>query len=255
VPELDRPEPPYLQIARRIREQITTGQLADGDLVPSARQICAEYNVAVATATKTLNWLKTQNLTRAIRGRGTVVDTGSLYRAAPDRSTAVLRTGRIYPPGHYAGNIQAEVVTAPQHVADALGVEPGSQVIRRQRVTYNQDDEPLSRSISWFDGTLAAPAPALLEPERIRQGTFRYVEEQTGRVRSLRERLLFSAGFAAEEEAGQLGVPVGSPVLRGRNWYYDTDGAVIEYGESAAAPNVEASIEYTIDGNEQKGTA
>ena len=47
--------------------------------------------------------------------------------------------------------------------------------------------------------------------------------------------------------AEQLGLPVGSPVLRGRNWYYDTDGGVIEYGESAATAGVEASVEYGTD--------
>ena len=85
------------------------------------------------------------------------------------------------------------------------------------------------------------------------QGTFRYVEEQTGRARSPRERILFSAGYATEDEATLLGLSVDTPVLRGRNWYYDTDGEVIEYGESAAAPNIEASIEYATtehDGNE-----
>lgn len=253
--ELERPDPPYVQIARRIKEQIVGGQLADGDPVPSARQICTEYGVAIATAAKALGLLKSEGLTRSVPGRGTVVDAGRLHRTAHDYALAVLRTGRIYPPGHYAGNIHAELVPAPEHVADALNVEPGSQVIRRQRVTYNGSDEPLSRSTSWFDGALAPSAPALLESERIKQGTFRYVEERTGRVRSLRERLLFSAGFATEDEAQLLGVPIGSPVLRGRNWYYDTDGGVLEYGESAATAGVEASIEYgndTTNGDEKR---
>ncbi len=252
MPQLERTDPPYMQIARSIRDRITSGQLRDGDPVPSARQICADWGVAMNTAAKALRQLKDEGLTRALPGSGTVVDTAHLHRSARDRSIAVLTTGRVYPPGHYAGNIQAQLVTAPDRVADALGVEPGSKVIRRQRVTYSQSDEPLSRSVSWFDGSLARSAPALLESERIVQGTFRYVEQQTGRIRSPRERILFSAGFATEEEASLLGLSADSPVLRGRNWYYDTNGDVIEYGESAAAPNIEASIEYTTenDGNE-----
>jgi DNA-binding GntR family transcriptional regulator len=240
-----------MQIARSIREQILSGQLADGDPVPSARQICADWNVAMNTAARALRQLKDEKLTRAQPGSGTVVDTSQMYRSARDRSVAVFTTGRIYPPGHYAGNLQAELVAAPDRVADALGIEPGSEVIRRRRVTYSQHDEPLSRSVSWFDGALAVSAPALLEPKRITQGTFRYVEEQTGRVRSSRERILFSAGFASDEDADLLGLAVGSPVLRGRNWYFDVNGDVIEYGESAAAPNIETSVEYnTIDENE-----
>ncbi len=247
MPQLERNDPPYMQIAGSIRDQITSGQLREGDPVPSARQICADWGVAMNTAAKALRQLKDEGLTRAQPGSGTVVDTARLHRSARDRSLAVLATGRIYPPGHYAGNIAAELVRAPDRVADALGVEPGSEVIRRQRVTYSQGDKPLSRSISWFDGSLAKSAPALLRSERIVQGTFRYVEEQTGRTRSPRERILFSAGFATDEEAALLGLSVDSPVLRGRNWYYDTNGEVIEYGESAAVPSIEARIEYSTE--------
>ena len=77
----------------------------------------------MSTATKALAWLKAEQLTRAERGRGTVVHASGLHRTAHDYAVAVLRTGRIYPPGHYAGNIRAELVPAPEHVAHALAVQ------------------------------------------------------------------------------------------------------------------------------------
>jgi len=159
---------------------------------------------------------------------------------------SVLLTGRIYPEGHYARIVAAELVDAPDWVADSLGISAGP-VIRRQRTTYDAGGKPLSVSVSWFDGSLADVAPLLLQRERILEGTARYIENCTGRARSRREKILLRAGAATEEEAHQLQVPQGSPVLRGRNWYWDTEGDVIEYGESAAGEDLESSFEYDVE--------
>ena len=66
---------------------------------------------------------------------------------------------------------------APDAIADALGVPPGAQVIRRHRVTY-RDDAPVSASTSWLPGDLAGLAPRLLTTERILEGTPGYIEHE-----------------------------------------------------------------------------
>ncbi|GIF91804.1 GntR family transcriptional regulator [Catellatospora chokoriensis] len=66
-------EPPFRQIVGQIRAQIDGGQLRPGDRVPSARQITAEWGVALATATKVLAALRAEGLVEAVRGVGTVV--------------------------------------------------------------------------------------------------------------------------------------------------------------------------------------
>lgn len=243
MPSIERQEPPYLQVVRHIREQIISGQLSDGDVVPSARQITRDWDVAIATAMKALSTLRAEGLVRAIPGKGTVVE-AKQHRSAHDRSAAVLSTGRIYPPGHYARILSAELAPAPEHVADALHLAESSPVIRRQRVTYDSNNIPLSTSVSWFDGALANQAPLLLQAERIVQGTARYIEEQTGRVRGPLEQdtTYLEAGEASEEEARALNIAMGSPILRGQNIYRDIDGEVIEYGDSAALKGLKVRI-------------
>jgi DNA-binding GntR family transcriptional regulator len=247
MPELSRVEPPYLQIVRHIRDDITAGRLKDGDHVPSAREIVAEWGVALATATKALTTLRTEGLVKGIPGVGTVVQATNVHRSARDYSISALRTGRIYPPGHYAKIVSSELVPAPDEIADALGLDHGSTVIRRQRTIYDADGLALSASLSWFDGALSTTAPLLLKRDRILQGTTRYVIEQTGVSRSPRERMLMAAGAATSQEAEQLGIAESAPVLRSRNWAWDIDGAVIEYGESAAKQGLETSFDYTTD--------
>ncbi|WP_367047906.1 GntR family transcriptional regulator [Streptomyces sp. Je 1-332] len=66
-------DPPYLRIARDIRQRIVSGDLAPGDRVPSTRRITQEWGVAMATATKALASLNQEGLVRAVPGVGTVV--------------------------------------------------------------------------------------------------------------------------------------------------------------------------------------
>jgi DNA-binding GntR family transcriptional regulator len=242
MPAIKRTDPPYMQIAGHIRERIVAGELADGDRVPSARQISADWKVALATATKVLSTLRAEGFVRALPGIGTVVNTRDAHPFAGDRSMSVVRTGRIYPPGHYARILSAELTQASEQVADALGIDRGSPVIRRARVTYDGADTPVAMSVSWFDGGLASRAPRLLETERIHRGTFAYVAEQTGRTVQ-REYSQLSASAVGEDVAEPLGVEPGSPVLVSRARFVADDGSVIEYGESTARPGLWVFVE------------
>jgi DNA-binding GntR family transcriptional regulator len=244
APQLNRPDPPYLQIVDHIRRQIMSGELREGDRVPTGRQIAQDWGVAIATATKVITTLRSEGLVDASPGRGTVVRTATAQRSPSDRALAVRRTGKIYPPDEHAKINSAALVDAPEHVADALGIAVGAPSIRRQRVTY-RGDRPVSASTSWFDGLLAEQAPRLLQTERILQGTFGYLEEVTGRaIRTSRDQ--HAADGATEQDASDLGIPVGSPVLRGRNWVLDDDGLVLEYGEYVAAAGRWQTYEFEI---------
>ena len=133
MPSIERHESPYLQVARHLRDKIISGELREGDAVPSAREIVREWDVAMATATKALKTLKDEGIVEAKVGRGTVVSARDTHRSAHDRSLTVMRTGRVYPPGHYAKIVEAGLVTAPQRVANALQVDEGEQARRKKR--------------------------------------------------------------------------------------------------------------------------
>ncbi len=245
---LERPDPPYLQIAAQIRSRIESGELQPGDAAPSAREIQETWQVASATASKVLRTLRAEGLVTSEFGKRSVV--ARRLRGPQQYARSVLRRGRIYPEGHYAVIGSAELVEAPDHVADILGIAPRAHTIRRERVTYGPDDRPLSRSVSWFDGALADQAPLLLQTGRIVQGTTQYIAEATGRERSPHEQAEVLAAGASEEDAQALGVEPGSPVLRGRNWYWDTDGQVLEYGESTSPAGVAETFEYVVEGEQ-----
>src|SRR5260370_18752595 len=64
---------PYVQIIEHYRRLIAAGQLRDGDMLPSAREIAAEFDVSIATAAKVATGLQALGLVTARPGAGTVV--------------------------------------------------------------------------------------------------------------------------------------------------------------------------------------
>ncbi|MDF5758648.1 GntR family transcriptional regulator [Spongiactinospora sp. TRM90649] len=246
-PSIQRQDPPYVQVVTHIRNQIQSGELKDGDAIPSARRIVRDWGISLATATKVLASLRSEGLVRAVPGIGTVVTVlKEQHTSARDRFQTIRRTGRIYPANEAARIKACEVVSAPGQVADALGLESGANAIRRHRITMNTEtNTPVSASVSWFDAALAEHAPRLLTAERLMQGTPTYIAEQTGRV-ATSGRDQQCAAVATEQEAEDLGLQPGMPVLRGRNWLYDQEGDVIEYGESVTVSGRWSTYEYRL---------
>ncbi|MFE7801520.1 GntR family transcriptional regulator [Nocardia sp. NPDC057440] len=66
-------EPPYVRIAAELTRRITERKLSAGDKVPSTRQVAQEFGVALATATKALDVLRSEGLVITRPRSGTVV--------------------------------------------------------------------------------------------------------------------------------------------------------------------------------------
>ncbi|GLU46296.1 GntR family transcriptional regulator [Nocardiopsis ansamitocini] len=242
-PQVQRTDPPYMQVVKHIKADIESGVLQDGQKIDSVRAIAAKWKISPATANKVVGTLKAEGLVRSEPGRGSIVTRDQVGASAKDRVIRSLE-GRIYATNERAEIRAAELVPAPEEVADALGIPVGTNVIRRQRVTL-RDDVPSSASTSWYSGEFAESAPLLLEAERLRQGTPKYVEDQTGLVPAAGKDQL-RADIASEEDSAALGIPLGSPVLRKQNWVLSAEGDVIEFGQSVSVPRRWATYNYEI---------
>jgi DNA-binding GntR family transcriptional regulator len=179
APKLDRSDPPYVQIARRIREDIESGVLPEGATVPSAREITATWGVALATATKVHARLRSEDLIEAVPGVGTIVAARRSIADGLQRLASTQARGLIYGGSDRAVIRSSELVPAPAEVAAALALDDGALVVRRERVIL-RDTRPLTLSTSWLPGEHIHQAPGLLTTNRIRQGRFSYLAPQTG---------------------------------------------------------------------------
>ena len=63
-------EPAYLQLARILREMITSGEIPARQPVPSIKTLTQQYGVAKGTAEKALGVLRAEGLVVTVPGRG-----------------------------------------------------------------------------------------------------------------------------------------------------------------------------------------
>ncbi|WP_181786560.1 GntR family transcriptional regulator [Streptomyces phytophilus] len=220
--------PKYDQIAADIRGRIVRGELKAGDALLSEQELTERWKVSRGTVTKALGLLRQEGLIETRQGAGSKVkERAPLARTAAERYRTAVETGNIYTAGEYAEIVSAEMVVAPEDVAGALGVEPGDRVARRQRVTF-EGEVPTATSISWFTAEVAEAAPRLLLRERIREGTTRYVEMQTGR-RPHSGRDLWTSRLASDEELALLRLEGPAAVSESRHHAYCSEGRPLTY--------------------------
>jgi GntR family transcriptional regulator len=65
--------PLYLQLQRQVRQRILTGQLADGEQLPSVRELSAQLGLNPITVSKVYQLLEREGFVETRRGLGTYV--------------------------------------------------------------------------------------------------------------------------------------------------------------------------------------
>ncbi|QEU93258.1 GntR family transcriptional regulator [Streptomyces kanamyceticus] len=243
TPRVQRAAPPFMQIADHFRQQIIDGVLTQDTKLPSVADIAEEWGVATATAAKGLKQLQAEGYVRAST-QGTFVDLGRKLTSGSDRLQLQRATGSGFRPGERVEIVAASLMPAPAEVAEALGLEEGASVIRRQR-RYLDDEGVITLSTSWLSGGLAEQAPELAVAETLPKMTFGLIEDRTGR-RTVRRRDVVGLKPVPEDAAELLGVEAGSPALTMTNYYWDQDGSMVEYATDYLGAGRQLTAEYDI---------
>ncbi|MFI6022318.1 GntR family transcriptional regulator [Streptomyces sp. NPDC051287] len=231
---------PYAKIAAHYTEQITSGQLEPGTLLPSIKNLAEEWKVSTATAEKALRKLRNEGLVRGIHGIGTeVLDQPAPMSSGSQRQDRGRRTGSSWGSGERSDSHRADTLPAPLEVAQALGIEPGSNVIRRQRV-YRDRHGIVAHSTSWIPGRYGELIPQLAKSERLTGGTsLQLIAGATGLPISHRIDTA-SARLLTVEDAGLLELdpanPPTEPVVVMTAKFIDADGNIVEYGVDLGGP-------------------
>ena len=243
-PQVER-TPPYLQVLGDLRRKIEGGELRPGDRLPSAQQLSETWGVSRPTAAKAITALAAEGLVELQPGvEARVIGPKSLSTGS-DRFQRVRNSGSILRAGERSEGHQAAIVPASEEVAGALGVETGSDVVKRSR-TFRDDSGIVALSTSWLAGELAELAPELLSDGPIPDGgTVGAVERATGR-RGTRVRDTLHARLATAPEAKALGHKRPYPVQVAETVLWDENGEVIEYGYDVSGPGRNWSVETDL---------
>ncbi len=247
--ELDRPIPLYMQVVRQLRAQIASGELREGDRMPSQREMMARWHISMQTASKVIGAMKTEGIAVPSVGRDTLVAPGAAARiaAAAQGASHVPATNVPPAPSGAVTAVTAGRAAAPAPVAEVLGVPSGRRALRRTE-TRGDDGQATSITVTWYPPAIADRAPRLADDQPLPAGTLAYIAEATGN-RAARADEEYAAIPAGDDIAAALGVDPGSPVLVTRTRHYAADGKLIEYAETTTVAGHWRGRTYAITGN------
>lgn len=159
----------YQEIADAVRERLRAGEWKVGDRLPQLRDLAKEYNANHNTVGRAIAVLETEGYVVAVQGSGITVraiPSSDPLRPMRQRGDKVKRntqsTGYSFPSAsrHEKWQRHGEATSGPARLEDPriahlLGVEPGTEVLRRFRVTGPPAEAPFQINCSWIHPRVA----------------------------------------------------------------------------------------------------
>jgi GntR family transcriptional regulator len=236
----------YRELAAVLRERIMSGEFSPGATLPKQDEIGAEHGVNVKTVRQAVRVLEAEGLVTPVRRRGTVVRPRppmkrlgveryakskwkfGLVAFGADREAS----GRPWKPTDQTQTV--ELVEADAEVAMALSVEVGDPVYQRARLVRD-NGEPTHTLTSYYrpadvEGTpIVDPSPG----PATRGGGYAVLTLQGLEPDTITES--FYSRMPTPEEAEQLELPPGEPVMILRREAATSTGYVVEFARGVHA--------------------
>ncbi|WP_062435059.1 GntR family transcriptional regulator [Herbidospora daliensis] len=226
----------YQRIADDLRRKITSGELAEGDKLPSIPALMRTHGVTNGTAQSAIRTLVAEGLVATRPGSGTRVRPRPQLRALTRCWDRARRAG-----SPFAAEMEAQgrrgswdydssTTQAPAEIRERLGLDDPERDVPdtlRTIYTYRADDDPVMLATSW-------------EPLRLTRGTAIVLPEEGPHAgRGVVERMLaigvridgtdeiVGARLGTADECQRLEKPPGSVMLTIKRTYVsDQEGAV-----------------------------
>jgi GntR family transcriptional regulator len=218
------PLPLYFQIAERLRHDMRTRKMRQGDLLATDERIQREFGVSRATSRKAIDELVDEGLVERITGKGTVVTEPRLQVPLPAMLsfTEELERRGIRPRTRI---VSVARVPAGERAGHALGLQPEARVLRLERIRY-ADKKPVLHTVDILPERLG------IGPGEDFSGSLYELMETHG-VRLAECQNIIMAGVTDQRLGKLLRVKRGFPVLTLRRTTYNTKGLPVLYEEAA----------------------
>lgn len=229
----------YADIASHYRHLIARGDLNPGDQLPTVNAAAETHGVARNTAVRAYELLKREGLIETRAGAGTVVASRPhVVVTGADRLARGEAGHSHYAPGETSTGHEAWRQACPDpFIYQALGIEPGGEVIIRRRV-FRQDGRVTSIGLNHIHPRVEPDVPEVLEQGRLPRSWRTLYTERTGREIH-RSPEYFTSRHATPDELNALEVsaPKGAavPVLVSYSTHHDEMGPVTVW-EDVYAP-------------------
>jgi GntR family transcriptional regulator len=251
---LDRraPVPLYFQLREAFLSEIRERGLEPGDRLPTEADLERRYAVSRATIRQALYHLAADGSIERIQGKGTFVGRPKIRHDPFLTSFSELLQGQGYTPSHRM--LESSVRPVPPEIAVELRIEPGSECRYLKRILV-ADGNPVGVAETWIPRDILGPHDALLEPERLAEGSlYELLENPAVGIRLHRAVETITPSLADSAAAGLLGCPEGSPVLAIARVTFDPIERVVESTRLLfAGDRYEYRVEMTRPGRSGAG--
>lgn len=216
------PVPLYFQLAQHLESAIQRGELAPGHRLENEIQMADRYGLSRPTVRQAIKHLADKGLLVRKRGVGTQVVAGQQVRR-PLELTSLYED--LAAAGHRPTTqvLECGLVPSDERVAEALGVEPGDEVLRMRRLR-SSEGEPLALMTNYLPAWLVD-----VTAERLTERGLYQILRTAGLNLRIADQTI-GARAAGPREAHLLNEEVGVPVLTMSRTAYDDKGRAVEYG-------------------------
>lgn len=229
--DIDRtgPVPLYFQVATRLEGAIQSGAIPAGARLENEVSIAEQLGLSRPTVRRAIQSLVDKGLLVRRRGIGTQVVQGAVTRQVELTSLFEDLQNAHHEPGTQV--LIHELVPAPDDVAAALTLSPGTEVLhlRRRRST---DGVPVAVLENYLPGEFATISPEQLES----RGLYQALRARGVAIRVAQQKI--GARRAEGDEPALLEIDEGGPVLTMERISFDQSGAAIEFGHHCYRPDL-----------------
>lgn len=224
--QLDRldtaPVPLYYRLRQMLRAQIQEGKMPPGSPFPTEQELMERYNVSRTTVRQAVLGLVSEGLLYRKQGKGTFVaepkieeELASLTAFSEEMDARGLKPS--------AKLISAQLVTLTDLEAARMGMQPGSQAYRIERLRL-ADGEPMALEVTTWPLDLGQ---RLVDENLNDASIYQLLEEKFGIVLGEADQTI-EAAAASAHDAEYLGIRKGAPVLVVERVTSDASGRAIE---------------------------
>lgn len=224
APDRTLAEPSYLQLLRKLTELIDSGEIGDGDSLPSERTLAEMLNLSRVTVRRTYEELRARNYLETHGRLGVTAKTPPRLTPQLGRLKGFTEEMRELGMEPSTRLLEHGVVT-DRTLASIFSRPSTASFLRLVRLRLG-DGIPLSREVAWYDLTAA---PALADWD-IQGSAYRYLTEQCGIALSHGEQTI-EAVLSSDAEAEVFEFSAPSPCLLMKRKTFSKAGQVIEYVE------------------------
>jgi len=232
------PLPLYAQVRGAIEARLAAGEWRPGDRIPGESELCREYGVSRPVVRQALQELAAEGAILRRKGLGTFVAEPKVV----SRSLVHSLVGFYQDMERRGLSIETRVLEQSlQPAGDKVGARLGLQlltpVIKMTRLR-SVGGHPVVLVSSYLPYALC---PSLIQADLRSQSLYAFLEQEYG-LRIAAGRREIQAVLAGEEEARQLQVDRGSPLLRLESVSYLEDGRPMEYFDGVFLSRFEVEL-------------